>query len=717
MITLLVALVLGSIHGDPPAPTTMAGATVAQPYGTQLNLFLDATTGSDSYNCLSATVDGGGVGPCRTPQVAADKIPTILDGSNDRPSATSGRSGVGSGSTWTVTGAGWTVDQWVGKYLINSTSTAYPIISNTATVLTVTGTPVTGSGTWVISDFTINTNVVVRFAASVTHYPGNLVVKGRRQRSHTTQSSIQFLGPAQALQAGPYLHNTYTTSTTDKDSTLTDGTRTLTITSSPGWTVDQWVGYYVTNGDGTTVLPIISNTADTLEYTSTGSQFFTLGTDDITIISPGATVDGQLFAADNTGSITVADLAFLSNVEPLNNTLGTGSLSLQRSTFTSTSSTAVFIILNSAISTSGVIFSGNSQTTISSSGSPSVTFTNTLFYKMGTVGITGCSSVGLSGSVFRISGLSLVRCGVSSWPRKFINSPSTTFLLQACYGGSTSTAGAMVTITNNTSFNNVFVDFGSNLQFYSLTFISGGSGLQVTDQSTARFTGNLTMGASSNTAAPISVVEGGTLYTEGTVTGTGTSASAQAIVLRSSKWYYITKPTMTTSYAPPLQILVDQFNYYPWANVPFTLDSGSTFQPFQLSQGTSSFRFRSGIGLSMLGSNIESGAGTVVLTDASPMVHLCRPGGAVTSVFQLPVCGPNADAATNPMNGKIYWFLGADATAGNCTVQVTGGSTDTIFTTSAGNTSVTWHPNDASKTKRGYVCWGTGSQWQEIFLY
>lgn len=67
------------------------------------------------------------------------------DVGTDAKQVLSGTGGVGGVNTFTVSTANWTVDEWINFCLIDSLDDEFLITSNTATVLTVVGTPASGS--------------------------------------------------------------------------------------------------------------------------------------------------------------------------------------------------------------------------------------------------------------------------------------------------------------------------------------------------------------------------------------------------------------------------------------------------------------------------------------------------------------------------------------------------------------------------------------------
>jgi hypothetical protein len=62
----------------------------------------------------------------------------------------SGSLGTGSANTMTDATKNWITNQWASYKLLDSAGTTFPITANSATALTVTGTPVTGPGEYVI---------------------------------------------------------------------------------------------------------------------------------------------------------------------------------------------------------------------------------------------------------------------------------------------------------------------------------------------------------------------------------------------------------------------------------------------------------------------------------------------------------------------------------------------------------------------------------------
>ena len=152
---------------------------------------------------------------------------------------TQGSSASISGSVFTPNPpTAWTVNTYTGYILTDSTGATFPVVSNTATALTVTGTP-TGTGAWTISAFAAPTSYTATLEALVTSGAGGTGSLNAFAPSPTPSWTVN------AYQ-GMVLYDSALTAFTIASNSAT----TLTVTGTPAsgaWVIDAYPRQTVTN--------------------------------------------------------------------------------------------------------------------------------------------------------------------------------------------------------------------------------------------------------------------------------------------------------------------------------------------------------------------------------------------------------------------------------------------------------------------------------------
>lgn len=182
-----------------------------------------------------------------------------------------GTAGVGTSNTMTDSGASWTASQWIGYRLVDLANTTFYISANTATTLTVVGTP--ASGAYTIqkpsSDYgtgtgTLNTMTDATKTWITGQWIGYSLIDSAGALKAITANTATTLTITSTPASGAYgicmpAYDNNTTGTGASNS-FTDGTKT--------WATNQWAGFKLKDAAGT-IFTIVTNTGTVLTVVGT----------------------------------------------------------------------------------------------------------------------------------------------------------------------------------------------------------------------------------------------------------------------------------------------------------------------------------------------------------------------------------------------------------------------------------------------------------------
>jgi hypothetical protein len=214
-------------------------------------------------------------------------------------------------NTLTDTAKSWTVDEWAGYRVTNSTKAETTVVaSNTATTLTV-------SPAWTTEPDPSDSYVIIDGTATITDtgqsWTPDEWIGYRAENTTSAETSTITGNDADTLTVSPI----WTTEPEVSDSfEIIDGTTTLTA-SAETWDVDAWAGYRVTNDTAAETTTITSNTATQLTVSTWTTEpepddTFTIidGTSTLTATAETWDVDGWVgYRVTNTTAAETTSVA------------------------------------------------------------------------------------------------------------------------------------------------------------------------------------------------------------------------------------------------------------------------------------------------------------------------------------------------------------------------------------------------------------------------